>query len=105
MAHRIAHIVRVPVRNVKEVFKTLTRHGETCTLDLFVDNLLEVAKPATEQSVMKILAQILDANTMIKSQEDFNLGVSQKQMNQIDAHANAHNTALEALETANKAKL
>jgi len=61
MAAKIAHICRVPVRNVRDCFHTLSRNGEKCPLDLFVASMLEVAKPATEQSVMKILAQVLDA--------------------------------------------
>merc|ERR1719506_1013674 len=50
MAQKIAHICRVPARNVREVFTTLTRHGESCSIDHFVESMIEVAKPATVQS-------------------------------------------------------
>lgn len=61
-AQKVAKLVRVPVRNVREVFKTLSRHGQHVAMDHFVECMLEVSKPVTELSVMKIQAQILDAS-------------------------------------------
>lgn len=53
-----ARTCRVPVRDVKEVLKTLHHYTDEVTLDDFVDSLVEVSKPVTEKSVMKLEAMI-----------------------------------------------
>lgn len=50
---------RVPVRDVVEVLKTLSPHGESIDIDRFVECMCEVGRVVTEKSVMKIEARLL----------------------------------------------
>lgn len=61
-----ARICRVPVRDVRDVFKTLTVYNDDVTLDAFVENLVDVGKGATERHVMRLEALVVTGTEQIK---------------------------------------
>lgn len=101
LQQKIAHVCRVPSRNVREVFRTLTRHGELCTLDHFLGCMLEVAKPVNELSVMKIIANIFDATSLARDQNEVVDESLEKVLRRLDAKEQAHSEAIMSIERSN----
>jgi len=66
-ALRTAKLCRVPARNVLEVLKTLALDGTPVHLDTFLECMLEVSKPVTEQSMMKMTAIVNEGQKKVSS--------------------------------------
>jgi len=58
-AARCAKSCRVPVRDIRDVFRDLSLHGEQVDMHNFTECLVDVAKPVTEKSIMKLEARVL----------------------------------------------
>merc|ERR1712028_196153 len=51
---KMAHCCNASTRNVVAVLKTLAPDGRSVKMDEFVECMLDVGKPVTEQSMMKL---------------------------------------------------
>eukprot|EP00927_Polykrikos_kofoidii_P005831 TRINITY_DN12327_c0_g1_i2.p1 TRINITY_DN12327_c0_g1~~TRINITY_DN12327_c0_g1_i2.p1 ORF type:complete len:786 (-),score=117.66 TRINITY_DN12327_c0_g1_i2:67-2226(-) len=63
---RTAKICRVPVRDVRDVLQTLHLYEHPVTVETFVDQLVDVSRPVTEKSMMKLEALLTTGNARLQ---------------------------------------
>eukprot|EP00927_Polykrikos_kofoidii_P005832 TRINITY_DN12327_c0_g1_i3.p1 TRINITY_DN12327_c0_g1~~TRINITY_DN12327_c0_g1_i3.p1 ORF type:complete len:788 (-),score=112.36 TRINITY_DN12327_c0_g1_i3:67-2226(-) len=63
---KTAKICRVPVRDVRDVLQTLHLYEHPVTVETFVDQLLDVGRPVTEKSMMKLEALLTTGNARLQ---------------------------------------